>query len=130
MKPLRILETSIYVPDLEAARAFYTTVLGLNLFASEASRHLFFKCGDQMLLVFNPAQTILAGETAPHGAQGPGHVAFAVQDAELDLWAAKLRSNDIAIESEVRWPNGGRSLYFRDPAGNCLEFASPQLWGL
>ena len=25
---------------------------------------------------------------------------------------------------------GGRSIYFRDPAGNCLEFAEPRIWKL
>ena len=27
-----------------------------------------------------------------------------------------------------RWPNGARSIYVRDPAGNSLEFAEPALW--
>jgi hypothetical protein len=26
------------------------------------------------------------------------------------------------------WPRGGMSLYVRDPAGNCVELASPRLW--
>ena len=26
------------------------------------------------------------------------------------------------------WPNGARSLYFRDPAGNSVEIAEPRLW--
>ena len=36
---------------------------------------------------------------------------------------------EIAIESEITWKNGARSVYFRDPAGNSLEFAEPKLWG-
>ena len=36
----------------------------------------------------------------------------------------------IAIEADFEWPGGGRSIYFRDPAGNCLEFAEPRIWGL
>ncbi len=126
----RILETSLYAEDLERAELFYSTVLGLELFAKEPGRHVFFKCGNQMLLIFNPSATILETEVAPHGAHGPGHVAFAVPMAELDQWAARLREKQIAIEKEVTWPKGGRSLYFRDPAGNCLEFASPRVWGI
>jgi len=42
----RILETSLYADDLDQAEAFYKSVLGLNLFAKEAGRHLFFKFGD------------------------------------------------------------------------------------
>src|SRR5690242_9612809 len=82
----RILETSLYVDDLARAEHFYEKVLGLELFAKEEGRHLFFKCGSQMLLVFNPSKTRLETEVAPHGAAGPGHVAFAVPLAELDLW--------------------------------------------
>jgi len=100
------------------------------LFAKEPDRHVFFRCGDQMLLIFNPARTIKETEVAPHGAKGPGHVAFAVPMTELDQWAARLRAANIRIEKEVTWPKGGRSLYFRDPAGNCLELASPLVWGM
>ena len=126
----RILETSLYADDLDQAEAFYKSVLGLNLFAKEAGRHLFFKFGNQMLLIFNPAKTIEESEVAPHGTRGPGHVAFAVALSELDQWKSHLQENGIQIEKDVAWPKGGRSLYFRDPAGNCLEFASPLIWGM
>ncbi len=52
----RVLETALYADDLDRAEVFYTSVLGLNLFAKEAGRHLFFKFGDHMLLVFNPGK--------------------------------------------------------------------------
>src|SRR5205823_9037198 len=87
----RILETSLYADDLDQAEAFYKSVLGLNLFAKEAGRHLFFKLGDQMLLIFNPARTIEESEVAPHGAHGPGHVAFTVPMSEMDEWKKKLK---------------------------------------
>ncbi len=35
----------------------------------------------------------------------------------------------VAIEAEFAWPRGGRSIYFRDPSGNSLEFANPSIWG-
>ena len=130
MKIRRILETALYTNDLEQAEQFYTKVLGLQLFGREPGRHLFFKCGDQMLLIFDPAKTIKETETATHGAHGPGHIAFAVPLAELDLWAAKLAEANVPIEKDLLWPKGGRSLYFRDPAGNCLELASPLIWGI
>ena|SRR5438093_3756145 len=126
----RILETTLYADDLDHAESFYRTVLGLELFAKEAGRHLFFKCGDQMLLIFNPARTLKETETAPHGAHGPGHVAFAVSASDLDRWGSRLKEKGVRIENDVVWPRGGRSLYFRDPAGNCLEFASPLIWGM
>jgi len=126
----RILETSLYTDDLDRAEAFYKSVLGLNVFAKEAGRHLFYKLGDQMLLLFNPARTIEESEVAPHGARGPGHVAFAVPKSEMAEWKRHLKGKGVEIEKDVLWPNGGRSIYFRDPAGNCLEFASPLVWGI
>lgn len=124
----RILETSVYASDLTQAALFYEKVLGLELFAKETGRHVFFKCGDQMLLIFNPEKTLLETEIAPHGSHGPGHVAFAVSFGELDSWIARLKQHGVEIEKDTLWPGGGRSIYFRDPAGNCLELASPLLW--
>jgi len=50
--------------------------------------------------------------------------------SEMDGWEKRLKGIKVEIEKDVRWPNGGRSLYFRDPAGNCLELASPLVWGM
>ena len=36
----------------------------------------------------------------------------------------------VVIEKEVGWPKGGRSIYFRDPAGNSVELVTPGRWGL
>ncbi len=78
-----------------------------------------------------PARCAEFGSNTPHhGAQGTGHVAFAVPDAEIPAWEAHLTAQGVAIERTVDWPQGGRSLYFRDPAGNSLELASPKIWGL
>ena len=66
----------------------------------------------------------------PHGTQGPGHVCFAASAAEIDAWATRLGQAGIEIEEDFEWPQGGRSIYFRDPAGNSLEFAEPRIWGL
>lgn len=137
MKPLnRVLETCVYASDLDAAERFYVDVLALERFSAMSGRHVFFRCGAGMFLVFNPART--STETTQvghavvpkHGAVGAGHVAFAIPDADIPTWRRRLEAAGVAIESEVAWPRGGRSLYIRDPAGNCVELASPKLWGL
>ena len=129
MHPTRILETALYADDLDAAEAFYTTVLGLEAHSRIPGRHVFFRCGDAMLLVFNPEATAHAtGAVPPHGARGPGHVAFAVDDESLASWREQLHAHNVSIEAETPWPNGGRSLYFRDPAGNSVELATPAIW--
>ena len=92
-------------------------------------RHTFFRCGGRVFLLFAPSRTEQAGgEVPPHGARGPGHVAFGVAEAELDAWRARLRERGVEVEAEVEWPGGGRSLYLRDPAGNSVELATPRIW--
>lgn len=130
MRACEILETCLYAADLAAAEAFYANVIGLECVARVEGRHVFFRCGARMLLVFDPAAT-LGGERVPgHGATGPGHVAFAVTADELDGWRAHLRAKGVAVEQEVEWPGGGRSLYLRDPAGNSVELGTPAIWGI
>lgn len=133
--PAAILETALYAPDLDAAEAFYGGVLGLAKLARAGDRHVFFRLSDAVLLVFNPAETGHppapdALPVPPHGARGPGHVAFAATAAELDLWRRRLAAAGVAIEADFRWPgSGARSIYVRDPAGNSVEFAERSLWG-
>ena len=126
-----ILETCLYVDDLVAARNFYADILGLRVIEEQAGRHLFLRCGQRMLLLFVPEASLApGGMVPPHGAQGPGHIAFACSEEEIDDWSTQLAARSIAIETIVEWPRGGKSLYFRDPAGNSLEFATPRMWGL
>lgn len=128
----RVLETSLYVRDLEEAKAFYGGTLGLALHAEQSGRHVFFRCGESMVLLFQPDATEQpdASGIPVHGARGAGHLAWAVRASELPGWRLRLQAAGVAIEAEHAWPNGGHSLYFRDPAGNSLEFATPQVWGL
>lgn len=131
--PRAVLETALYAADLDAAEAFYGGVLGLPRVLRAGERHVFFRIGPAMLLVFNPAQSAIAPRPGarpvpPHGARGPGHVCFAATSAEIDGWRARLERAGIAIEADFFWPNGARSLYCRDPAGNSVEFAEPRLW--
>jgi catechol 2,3-dioxygenase-like lactoylglutathione lyase family enzyme len=73
----------------------------------------------------------VAGSTLPlHGARGPGHVAFRIPAAELDDWRSHLDTHGVPVESAIRWPQGGESIYVRDPAGNSVEFATATVWGL
>jgi len=131
MNVTRILETCIYAADLDAAEAFYRDVMGLTLHSKVPGRHVFFRCGKSaMFLIFNPDKTM--HEKSPHGHGKPGstHAAFAVEGTELDAWRAHFAKHNVAIELETTWPNGSRSIYFRDPAGNSLELAPPDMWGL
>jgi catechol 2,3-dioxygenase-like lactoylglutathione lyase family enzyme len=131
MRPLdRVLETILYVDDLEAAERFYGGLLGLALDSRKEGLFAFFRIGDAMLLLFEPGASRRSRGVPAHGAHGPGHACFAVAEGELDAWKARLEAAGVAIEHEQAWPRGGRSFYFRDPAGNSLELATPRIWGL
>ncbi len=131
-----MLETSLYARDLDAAERFYGEVLGLERIAKVEGRHVFFRCGPAVLLIFNPdttsrVPTYVGGRAVPlHGAEGAGHAAFAVAAEALERWKRRLAERGVPVESEVDWPGGGRSLYLRDPAGNSIELATPAVWGL
>ena len=131
MKIKAVIETAIYVDDLQAAEAFYGTILGLPVMGWEADRHVFFQVGDADVLLAFLAETTRKGDRLPpHGASGPGHFALGIDADSFDAWKKFLQDHGVSIEKAVEWPRGGRSLYFRDPAGNSVELITPGLWGL
>jgi catechol 2,3-dioxygenase-like lactoylglutathione lyase family enzyme len=98
-------------------------------------RHAFFRCGQVIVLLFNAEATRIpsANITLPvpvHGSTGAGHLCFRAEVSEIDTWKEKLEVAGVAIEADFEWPNGGRSIYFRDPSGNSLEFGEAKIWGL
>ncbi len=128
MQAREILETSVYADDLEAAERFYTGVLGMEVITRVEGRHVFFRCGGRVFLVFNPERTREGGMIPGHGATGPGHACFAMRADEIEEWCAHLQASGVEIETDYTWPGGGRSLYFRDPAGNSIELGTPAIW--
>jgi catechol 2,3-dioxygenase-like lactoylglutathione lyase family enzyme len=123
-----VLETGLYARDLDAAERFYHGVLGLEVLLRQAGRHVFFRCGAGTVLVFKPGATQMS-DTVPHGSIGAGHVAFAVETDRLQAWRRHFSAHGIDVDHVERWGDGKRSLYVRDPAGNSVELATPNLWG-
>jgi len=138
LRPPAILESSLYCPDLDAAERFYRDVLGLEPIGRQPGRHVFLRCGEGVVLLFNPAATAnpsastsTSGQAVPpHGATGASHLAFRLPVGDIGRWQAHLVEAGVPIEAEVRWPGGGYSLYVRDPAGNSIELATAATWGL
>ena len=132
-KPGEILETAVYAADLDAAEGFYAGTLGMEKIARVADRHVFFRCGRSVLLVFNPEATRRPSRNPDlpvpvHGADGQGHVCFSATSSELDSLRKWFESRRIPVEADFSWPGGSRSIYVRDPAGNSVEFAERSLW--
>lgn len=131
---LSVLETVLYATNLDAIKEFYVGVLGLKVQSEDPGRLIFFRCQNQMILFFDPQQSktqdrSVAGNPIPkHGTIGEGHLAFVVEKGQLEDWAEYLVSQNVEIESRISWGNEAHSIYFRDPAGNSLEFATRELW--
>ena len=130
-----VLETALYVDNLETAARFYEEVLGLPVLTQDSRFRAYDVGGRNVLLLFQRGATLetvhLPGGTIPpHDGHGPLHVAFAIGADELPAWTERLAAQGIAIEGRTDWPRGGHSLYFRDPDGHLLELATPGLWAI
>ena len=133
---MRVLESALYAENLEETAAFYADVMDLERIAAAEGRHVFFRAGDGVVLLFRPSATEVPPApdarvpVPPHGSRGEGHLCFAASAGEIDRWRERLGRAGVAIEADFEWPQGGRSIYFRDPAGNSIEMAEPRIWGL
>lgn len=125
---MRVYETVLYASDVPAAAGFYADVLGLRLVEDPDELSAAFRLDDgAMLLIFNPELSTRPGRPVPsHGTSGAGHVAFSVDS--LAEWEGRFADAGVALEQDKQWPQGGRSLYVRDPAGNSVELLEDDIW--
>jgi catechol 2,3-dioxygenase-like lactoylglutathione lyase family enzyme len=128
----RVLETALDCDDLARSAAFYTTLLAVTPMVA-MDRLVAIDAGEgTVLLLFQKGEAssvdMPGGFIPAHESGGPGHLAFAVDLAELPAWEARLTELGIGIESRVTWERGGVSVYFRDPDNRLLELATPGLW--
>ena len=128
-----VLETALYVDDMERAVDFFSRVLGLSELLTTDRLTAFDVGRNSVLLVFargssREDMTGSGGLIPGHDGSGPLHMALAIPADSYEDWRTRLESHDVAIRSEVVWPAGGRSLYFEDPDGHVLELATPGLW--
>ena len=129
----RVVETALYVDDMERAVRFYRDVMGLAPLSTGERLSAFDAGGATLLLLFRRGATLdgfrwPGGFIPPHDGAGPLHVAFAIDDASFEGWEAALAERGIEVESRVRWERGGRSLYVRDPDGHSVELVTPGTW--
>jgi len=130
-----ILETALYVDDVERAGEFYRRLFGLERIAGDARLVALSVLGKHVLLLLKKGGSVQphrsAGGVIPGSdSSGTSHLTFAIAAADLDAWEKWLAENGVEIESKVSWERGGRSLYFRDPDGHLLELATPGTWAI
>lgn len=130
-----VLETALYVEDMERARAFFEEAMGLEPFTADHRFTAYDAGRGTVLLLFLKGETLDTvtlprgmGTIPPHDGHGPVHMALAIPADQLDAWEAQLNAHGIEIEGRTHWPKGGESLYFRDPDGHLLELATPGVW--
>ncbi len=128
-----VVETCLYSGDLPRSVRFYRDKLGLRLLESGERLCVFSVAEKQVLLIFRSGGTLQpvstpGGMIPPHEAAGQLHFAFAISKDDFGAWEKHLAAQGIPIESKVRWPTGGESLYFRDPDNHLVELATPGLW--
>ena len=131
----RLLESSLYVEDLDRSVQFYTVVLNLETLTSDERFCALSVAGHQVLLLFRKGGStepavIPGGIIPPHDGGGNLHLAFSIAAADLEHWEKRLKENGIPVESKVHWPRGGQSLYFRDPDNHLVEFVTPGCWSI
>jgi catechol 2,3-dioxygenase-like lactoylglutathione lyase family enzyme len=129
-----VLETALYVAELERSAAFYQRLLGARELLAEADRmRALDVAGRQVLLLFRVGASdgpnpVPGGVVPPHDAQGRMHVCFAIPADALDAWERHLAALGVAVESRVHAERGATCLYVRDPDGHLVELATPGLW--
>ena len=124
-----ILETAIYVDDVDRAVGFYRDVLGLAI-VEVSERLTALAAGPRhLLLVFKRGASARLPLT-PHDASGHQHVAFPIPSTALEAWEAWFVQHEVAVIEKKRWERGGTSLYFNDPDGHLLELATPGVWSV
>jgi catechol 2,3-dioxygenase-like lactoylglutathione lyase family enzyme len=129
----RVLETALYVADLDRAEAFYRRLFGFATMRRDERMCALAVPDHQVLLLFRRGASVHPGPTPSgavpsHDGGGALHLAFAIPAGGLDTWCAHLAAAGVAVESRLDWPHGATSLYFRDPDGHSLEIATPGLW--
>lgn len=132
-KTTGVLETSLYVADIEASRAFYLRLFGFETFFCDHRMCAMGVPNRQVLLLFRIGATghpapAADGLIPPHHGSGHLHLCFAIAKDALESWERHLAGQGVEVESRLHWPRGSTSLYFRDPDGHSLEVATPGLW--
>ena len=128
-----VLETCLYVDDLDRASRFYEEVFGLRRIDGDDRLRAYSVAGRGVLLLFKRGASLKplrdpACMISPHDGKGPLQFAFSIAASELGAWEKHLALSNVPIERRMHWPRGGTSIYFRDPDNNLGELATPGLW--
>jgi catechol 2,3-dioxygenase-like lactoylglutathione lyase family enzyme len=127
-----VIETALYVDDLDRASCFYDTLFAFPRLLRNDRLCAYDVAGRSILLLFKRGASLhlaeMSGGLPSHDGSGPIHAALATTAETLADWEEHLHAHGIRIEGRKNWPRGRRSIYFRDPDGHLLELATPGTW--
>ncbi len=128
-----IIESVIYVDEMQRSVEFYERVFEFpREYASDRITALRV-ASRQILLVMQRGASLKPsvmsfGTIPPSDARGHQHLAFGIPPSQFDQWLTRLEVHGVAIENRLDWPEGGQSLYIRDPDDHCIELKTSD-WG-
>jgi catechol 2,3-dioxygenase-like lactoylglutathione lyase family enzyme len=133
-----VLETALYVSDIQQSAEFYRRLFAFPTLLENDRLIALDVGGRSILLLFPEGGTSEpfpipsgGGVIPPHGgSRGGYHFAFSIAALDVQAWQGHLESKGVAVESVVNWPGGAKSIYFRDPDGNLAELISPGFWSI
>jgi catechol 2,3-dioxygenase-like lactoylglutathione lyase family enzyme len=139
----RLDHVGICVPDLDAAKNFYSGILGMAILRSRPWAHdsrmdqilgLTGSSGERALLEglntrielwwFGSDPTAAQNVAREVNTPGITHLCFEVEDL-IDLHRRLTAANVRFVSEPSRGPTGSVAVYARDPFGNFLEFFQP-----
>lgn len=128
-----ILETALYVENVEASARWYQDVFGFTELLNDGRLIALNIAPRSVLLLFkkgasNGPNPSPGGIIPPHDGTGKLHFALSIEESQLQTWRVHLERKGVRIEAEIAPPQGGKSLYFRDLDGNLVELATRGLW--
>lgn len=114
---------ALVVDDLDKARWFFGEVLGADVEAWRGTQ-LLIHVGPDLLVAKLASDAVDAGrQQGNFGRQVLDHYGFmADSPTQVDALAERIRSAGLTIEKGPYDRSDGRSVYFRDPFGNLVEY--------
>ncbi|MFJ7263023.1 VOC family protein [Streptomyces globosus] len=125
---VRFNHTIVHSRDNRESAAFFADLLGLDI-TGEWGPFVAVGLADGVTLDF---------ASVPEGAITPQHYAFLVSEDEFDAAYAKIRERGIEhyadpqrrLPGRINHNDGGRGVYFMDPAGHAMELITVPYGGL
>jgi catechol 2,3-dioxygenase-like lactoylglutathione lyase family enzyme len=110
------------VNDVDAAIAFYTEMLGVEVVMHPAPPFAMLKRDDLRLLLNQPGGGGGGGQATGAGAPSPGGWnRFQIEVDDVDAMFATLKAKGATFRSDVITGTGGKQVILDDPSGNPVE---------